>query len=262
MSSLVSFEFEGQSVRSLLRGGEPWWVAGDVCQCLELANSRKATERLDADERDGVTLSDAMGREQVHTIVNEPGLYTLVLSSRKESARRFKRWLTHEVLPALRREGRYTMAGADAAADEAAVPLGLLDLEVERLWQSRVGIYLKVYGKTTARWLIEQSPLPHPPVAVAGMTPLATAGMPDGAGDIALFLGERCAMDAESEVTAEAMFGAFLIWHQANGQGRAPTQTLFGRVLSRLGLQRVKTYRHVKYLGVRLRADAVEGRAA
>ena len=97
------------TIRALSVDGEPWFVAKDVCDALGLTNSRKAVARLDDDER-GVTSSDTPGGEQRVQTVNEAGLYTLVLSSRKPEAHAFKRWVTHEVLPAIRRTGGYMVA--------------------------------------------------------------------------------------------------------------------------------------------------------
>lgn len=77
--------------------GEPWFVAADVCRALGIGDSRTATARLDDDEKDAVLIR-TLGGEQKMTIVNEPGLYTLVLSSRKPEAKAFKRWITHEVI--------------------------------------------------------------------------------------------------------------------------------------------------------------------
>ena len=86
--------------------GEPMFVAKDVCAVLELKNPRSTLALLDEDEK-GVHIVDTPGGEQQMTIVTEPGFYKLVLSSRKPEAKAFKRWVTHEVLPALRREGAY-----------------------------------------------------------------------------------------------------------------------------------------------------------
>lgn len=97
--------------------GEPMFVAKDVCAALEVKNSRDALARLDADEK-GVVLTDTPGGEQQMQAVNEAGLYVLVLSSRKPEARAFKRWVTHEVLPALRRDGGYMVARADETPEE------------------------------------------------------------------------------------------------------------------------------------------------
>lgn len=107
MNELMNLTFQGRKVRMVMRGGDPWWVARDVCEVLEIANYRDAVSRLDEDEKDAVGLTDAIGRTQEGAIINEAGLYSLVLSSRKPEAREFKRWITHEVLPSIRRNGMY-----------------------------------------------------------------------------------------------------------------------------------------------------------
>lgn len=94
-------------VRTISKDGEPWFVAVDVCRALELANSRLAVSRLDEDERNTVCLTDGNRGNPNITIINEAGLYTLVLSSRKPEARAFKRWITHEVIPDIRKHGMY-----------------------------------------------------------------------------------------------------------------------------------------------------------
>lgn len=91
------------SVRTVLRDGEPWFVAADVCRVLELSNPTVSVGRLDDDERAKFNL----GRQGEGTIVSEPGLYALVLGSRKPEAKAFKRWITHEVIPAIRKHGGY-----------------------------------------------------------------------------------------------------------------------------------------------------------
>ena len=107
MSSIVSFNFVAQSVRVVMRGDEPWFVAADVCEALTIANHRDAVAKLDEDEKDGVGITDAIGREQETTVINESGLYSLILTSRKPEAKKFKKWVTAEVLPAIRKTGRY-----------------------------------------------------------------------------------------------------------------------------------------------------------
>lgn len=91
------------SVRTVLRDGEPWFVAADVCRALELSNPTVSVGRLDDDERAKLNL----GRQGEGTIVSEPGLYALVLGSRKPEAKAFKRWVTHEVVPTIRKHGGY-----------------------------------------------------------------------------------------------------------------------------------------------------------
>ena len=104
---LQVFNFKDAEVRVVTREGEPWWVAKDVCDALELSNHRVAISSLDDDEKDGVSITDAMGRTQITTVISEPGLYTLIIRSRKPEARAFKRWITHEVIPTIRKTGMY-----------------------------------------------------------------------------------------------------------------------------------------------------------
>lgn len=94
-------------VRTMVINGSPWFVAKDVCECLDINNSRQALARLDSDEKNNVILNDGTPGNPEKGIVNEYGLYSLVLSSRKPSAKAFKRWITHEVIPAIRKHGAY-----------------------------------------------------------------------------------------------------------------------------------------------------------
>src|SRR5690625_2248109 len=100
------FEYHGQQVRTVMIDGEPWFVARDVCEILDLGNVSQAVARLDGDEK-GLILNDTPGGQQEMTHVNEPGLYALILGSRKSEARKFRRWVTHEVLPSIRQHGLY-----------------------------------------------------------------------------------------------------------------------------------------------------------
>ena len=94
-------------VRVVTIDKEPWFVSADVCRALEIGNPRQAMTRLDDDEKNTVILNDGTPGNPEKTVVNEPGLYSLVLSSRKPSAKKFKRWVTHEVLPSIRKHGMY-----------------------------------------------------------------------------------------------------------------------------------------------------------
>lgn len=94
------------AVRVVDMNGEPWFVAKDVCECLELGNPRTSIALLDEDEK-GVHTMDTPGGQQEMSIVSEAGLYSLILRSRKPEAKAFKRWITHEVLPSIRKHGGY-----------------------------------------------------------------------------------------------------------------------------------------------------------
>ena len=94
-------------LRTVVRGGDPWFVAKDVCDALKIENSRDAVARLDADERNTVVLNDGTPGNPNRAIVSESGLYSLVLGSRKPQAHAFKRWVTHDVIPSIRKRGLY-----------------------------------------------------------------------------------------------------------------------------------------------------------
>lgn len=107
MNDMKIFEnSEFGAVRVVDVNGEPWFVAKDVCECLELGNPRTSIALLDEDEK-GVHTMDTPGGAQEMSIVSEAGLYSLILRSRKPEAKAFKRWITHEVLPTIRRTGQY-----------------------------------------------------------------------------------------------------------------------------------------------------------
>lgn len=108
--SLSIFSFNENQVRVIVINGEPWFVALDVCKVLEISNSRDALTRLDDDEKDDVGISDAMNRIQSMSVISESGLYSLVLTSRKPEAKAFKKWLTSEVIPSIRKVGSYSTA--------------------------------------------------------------------------------------------------------------------------------------------------------
>lgn len=96
--------YQGNSIRTIEREGELWWVAADVLTVLDL--DRKALERLDDDEK-GVNSIHTLGGQQEMTVISEAGLYSLIMCSRKPEAKAFKRWVTHEVLPSIARTGSY-----------------------------------------------------------------------------------------------------------------------------------------------------------
>lgn len=113
------------SIRTLNIDGEPWFVAVDVCMALGIGNVSMAISRLDDDEKNTVSLTEGIPGNPNKTIVNEPGLYALVLSSRKPEAKAFKRWITHEVIPSIRKHGGY-IAGQEAMSPEELMAKALM----------------------------------------------------------------------------------------------------------------------------------------
>lgn len=111
MGDVIPFRFcqddEDFEIRVLTRNGDPWFVLNDVCAVLGLVNSSASAARLDEDEK-GVTTIDTLGGPQDVTVISEPGLYNIIRTSRKLVAKRFRRWVDHEVLPSIRKTGSYS----------------------------------------------------------------------------------------------------------------------------------------------------------
>jgi anti-repressor protein len=102
------FEFKSRQVRTVIQDGQPWFVAKDVCDVLEIGDVSKAVGRLDEDEK-GTNSIPTLGGEQEMLVINESGLYSFILTSRKPEAKQFKRWITHEVIPSIRNTGQYSI---------------------------------------------------------------------------------------------------------------------------------------------------------
>ncbi|MHC5719607.1 MAG: BRO-N domain-containing protein, partial [Nostoc sp.] len=111
MTNLSVFNFDSHKIRSLGSAIEPWFVAVDICEVLGIQNTTQAIDKLDNDERYMFNI----GRQGEAWCVNESGLYSLVLTSRKPQAKRFKKWLTSEVIPAIRKTGIYSIPAQQPA---------------------------------------------------------------------------------------------------------------------------------------------------
>lgn len=163
-AEIIPFAFNDHLVRTTRRGDEPWFVGKDVCNVLEIRNHNDALARLDPDERAGVGIPDPSGMK--HTvIISEPGVFRLIFTSRKPEAEAFKRWLAHEVLPALRRTGRYDPAHQGGLPDALADgPTAALNVKLGLVREARL-----LFGAARARRLWEQLHLPKVPYAETTM---------------------------------------------------------------------------------------------
>lgn len=138
MSIIQAFKYQDQPVRTITVDGEPGFIANDLCAVLELTNPRQSLTYLDDDEK-GVTTNDTLGGAQQMAYVTEAGMYSLVLRSRKPEAKMFKRWITHDVLPQIRKTGAYAtppLSGPELMAKallEAAETLKASDRKVLEL---------------------------------------------------------------------------------------------------------------------------------
>lgn len=142
-------------VRTVLRDGEPWFVAADVCRVLELEQVTNAMRKLDDDEKALISIKGISRGNDATNIVNEPGLYTLIIRSNKPQAREFRRWVTHDVLPAIRKTGAYmTPAVQEQLNDRLARLENALtnlvpsdpDAEVKRVREHNAQLLQTVYG--------------------------------------------------------------------------------------------------------------------
>lgn len=113
MTNLQVFLFDTQPVRIVGTPDDPWWVAKDVCDVLDIDNVSQALRRLDDDEKNTITINDGIPGNPNLSIISESGLYSLIFTSRKPEAKRFKKWVTSEVLPAIRKTGSYNVHSDD-----------------------------------------------------------------------------------------------------------------------------------------------------
>ncbi len=235
--SALAFGFEDQLVRVHDRGGAPWFVAQDVCSCLEIANSRDAVASLDEDEKGYVGITDAMGRDRQTAIVSESGVYVLIFRSRKDSAKRFRKWVTAEVLPTLRRTGSYAMP--DAANDQCE-PLDGGRMDEERHTMLSLAVVREarqVWGRDQARKIWRQLGLPdgcekkrealesrafnhyreNPPTSIVGWL-------------------DECTKRAEGRTQSGVLYDSYLAWCADQGF-EAENTVKFGMTLSALGFE-------------------------
>lgn len=134
LSQITPFDYNDQPVRVVSIDGEPWFVLADLCKILDLSNPTMVAERLDDDALSTAEVIDSMGRRQSARITSEPGMYAVVFMSRKPEAVAFRRWITSEVLPSIRKHGGYLtpdMAEQVLADPDTIIRLAT-DLKAER----------------------------------------------------------------------------------------------------------------------------------
>lgn len=125
MNNIQIFKYENNDVRTVELNGEPWFALKDVCAVLGISNHKMTAQRLDADEVILTDLTDSMGRQQETTVINESGLYNVILRSDKPEAKPFRKWVTSEVLPSIRKNGGY-IAGKEQLTPSELMAKALL----------------------------------------------------------------------------------------------------------------------------------------
>ncbi|WP_375599357.1 BRO family protein [Devosia sp. Naph2] len=256
MTSLQNFVFEddaqSHAVRVVLREGEPWFVAKDVCAILGVGDASQAVEPLDDDEKgtgsirtparpDPSSTGSSYEQHRDMVVVSEGGLYTLILRSRQATtpgspAHRFRKWVTAELLPQIRKTGRYTPDPAETFDWEA------IGAKVQLVREARLTAGRKA---AQALWSVLGLPtgLEEPPPMRGGAL--------QGIDFVRQWLAERTAEDRSSRVQASVLYRDFEQW-LAKQNGPGMTMAAFGRCMAELG-QRKTTSNTVQYLGIRLK---------
>ena len=236
---LTSWVFEDAFlVRMIEICGEPWWVASDVCGAIGVAHTATALRKLDADEK-GVHPMHTPGGQQEMSIISEPGLYKLIFRSDKPVARRFDRWVRHEVLPSIRKTGRYTVDREEPV--ETAPDTGVLsDTNVAELRRAPIKTRLAYCesirlgcGNTAYREALVVAGVPVPQSVSVDQRAAELSVAAGGADELAAvdrFVAACVAAKAGGRVPARAMYRAYEAWSLANG--RRPTSEIrFARAM-------------------------------
>lgn len=148
MNKLVEFNFNENPVRSILIDGNPFFIARDICLNLDIEDTSKAVSRLDGDEKLTRTLF-VSGQNRNVTLINESGLYSLVLTSRKDGAKKFKKWITSEVLPQIRKTGSYSDSAKLPQTFSEALQLAADQARQLEIQAPKVEYFDKVADRTT-----------------------------------------------------------------------------------------------------------------
>lgn len=165
-NNISVFDFNSESIRVIIVDSEPWFVAKDVCRILTISNVSKALNRIDEEDKGAITLSDIIGNDQNHLIINESGFYTLVLGSRKEVAKPFKKWVTSDVLPSIRKTGKYELE-----QNREQLERSIQEKAAIKEIREAYNLYKEAYGDAYAYRYLHQQMHKHQP-HLAGDEPL------------------------------------------------------------------------------------------
>ena len=231
MNDIQVFDFEDNAVRVIEKDGEPWFVAADVARVLDFRDAFNATRVLDDDEKGTHNVSTPSGNQEV-TMINESGLYHLVLVSRKPEAKKFRKWVTAEVLPSIRKTGMYVAPEVDVkSADEVRGRDDFADLP-DRTFQQWINLVRQtrlLFGREAARRVWNQSPLP----SVGGADPVGAFTPEQAKGALDLVLRTQTAdgvvADLVKERREKAMKRAGVRFYVQNGVEYLSIATAFFR---------------------------------
>jgi hypothetical protein len=257
-NNVIPFNYGDHLVRVTMgEHNDPWWVARDVCKVLGHTNPNVAVQGLDEDEK-GVRKVYTPGGEQNMIVVTESGLYTLIIRSNKPEARPFRRWVTHEVLPSVRRTGSYAMPGMDPAgyiAGDAARKSGHLYFPMAKLVES-ADKYLEGRAALKALNYFTGMPVDDLLEELETKQRTARAGTLDGARDLVEeFLADRCELSDAHRVPAADLYRAFADWIREQGMMKVVTMKRFGMIMG-ASFEKVKSG-YIFYIGLRLKEKEI-----
>lgn len=224
-NKIQAFDFNERAVRCIMKDGEPWWVAKDVCDVLGIGNPTEALRPLDEDEKSTLRISEGDGGYggPERNIISESGLYTLILRSNKPEARAFRRWVTHEVLPTLRRTGVY-------GVDENLMRLIKLSRgNVSKAFMERLVSKAAGFSEVHAD------------------LPEERRGDPKLEALILRFVEEECEQAPEKKVSRQDFYRAFQRWCVRERVRPLPTRSLTTRTINAASLFPVSKIQGVRF---------------
>lgn len=239
MNDLIRFEYEAKEVRVVKdTNGEPWWVAKDVCEVLEIEKYRDVVDRLEDDER-GLVKVDTLGGPQEMISISESGLYTLIIRSNKPEAKPFRRWVTHEVLPQIRKTGRYEAPNREIDSllistrhmecisryARAVVMLGTV-FGLKR--RTAVGVANRIIREETGTDCLK----------LLGAPWLGEEDVKFDESPIVRFVRERCLIGEDYNIHPPALFRRYLAWCAENGVMPGGKQGFYKQVLANFSVKR------------------------
>jgi prophage antirepressor-like protein len=233
LNSIIPFAFEESLVRVRVdENGDPWFVAKDVCRVLELGNPSEAVRHLDDDEKADLRITEVSsnGVEQARNmnIVSESGLYTMIFRSRKPEAKRFRKWVTAEVLPSIRKTGRYVAPRAEA---EPALPPSLMPLPQEAL-ALRPSMRERLWSDAMQAARLDNAGTDVATAWFAELCRMMTAGRRSGVWSLMrAFMDDCLEPDKGCNSPAHKIYAAFLRWWPDHSELPPPGRKSLGEAL-------------------------------
>lgn len=256
-NQINTFTFEGQStVRTIVKDGEPWFITKDVCHLLGISNNRDALECLEESEKMTVANPDShsgkRGGARAYACVNESGLYALIFKSRKPEAKRFRKWVTSEVLPAIRKTGKFE-AHKQTDADKFLAGIYRNSKDQKEQLDKLFGI---VSGLVEA-WKTMHAPSKRLKVAESEIQPsILDPSELSPACSIATFIQDACIVNRNAITSIQHLYTAYVAYQIfRNPENKTHTFISFCRMLGGYGFKAIHFGGQMSRVGIALKPD-------